>query len=149
MSASGSGPRRRTGREVPISVIRRKDYPKDGSGRLFLYGYGSYGMAMPPSFNARACRSSIAASRFAIAHVRGGDELGHRWYREGKLEKKTNTFSDFIACAETLIESGYASAGPDRHPRRLGRRHADGRGHQHAAGALALRRRRGAVRRRA
>ncbi len=99
------------GTEVPISVIRRKDYPKDGSGRLFLYGYGSYGMGMPPSFNASRLSLVDRGFAFAIAHVRGGDEMGHRWYREGKLEKKSNTFSDFISCAEKLIESGYAEPG--------------------------------------
>lgn len=99
------------GTDVPISVVRRKDYPKDGSGRLFLYGYGSYGMGMPPSFSSARLSLVDRGFAFAIAHVRGGDELGHRWYREGKLEKKANTFSDFIACAEQLIESGYAKAG--------------------------------------
>jgi oligopeptidase B len=99
------------GTEVPISVVRRKDFPKDGSGRLFLYGYGSYGMGMPPSFNSARLSLVDRGFAFAIAHVRGGDELGHRWYREGKLEKKENTFSDFIACAEKLIDSGYATAG--------------------------------------
>ena len=99
------------GTDVPISVVRRKDYPKDGSGRLFLYGYGSYGMGMPPSFSSARLSLVDRGFAFAIAHVRGGDELGHRWYREGKLEKKENTFSDFIACAEKLIDSGYAKAG--------------------------------------
>ncbi len=99
------------GTSVPISVVRRKDYPKDGSGRLFLYGYGSYGMGMPPSFSSARLSLVDRGFAFAIAHVRGGDELGHRWYREGKLEKKENTFSDFIACAEKLIDSGYAKAG--------------------------------------
>ena len=99
------------GTDVPISVVRRKDFPTDGSGNLFLYGYGSYGMGMPPSFSAARLSLVDRGFAFAIAHVRGGDELGHRWYREGKLEKKENTFNDFIACAEQLIDSGYAKAG--------------------------------------
>jgi oligopeptidase B len=99
------------GTEVPVSVVHRKDYPLDGSGRLFLYGYGSYGMGMAPSFNAARLSLIDRGFAFAIAHVRGGDEMGHRWYREGKLEKKANTFTDFIACAATLIEVGYARAG--------------------------------------
>ena len=99
------------GTEIPISVVRRKDFPLDGSGRLFLYGYGAYGMGMPPSFNASRLSLLDRGFAFAIAHVRGGDELGYRWYREGKLAAKTNSFTDFIACAETLIEAGYAAAG--------------------------------------
>ncbi len=99
------------GTEVPISVVHRKDYELDGSGRLFLYGYGAYGMGMPPSFNASRLSLLDRGFAFAIAHVRGGDEMGYRWYREGKLAQKTNSFSDFIACAETLIEAGYARPG--------------------------------------
>ena len=99
------------GTEIPISVVHRKDYPIDGTGRLFLYGYGAYGMGMPPSFNASRLSLVDRGFAFAIAHVRGGDELGHRWYREGKLAAKMNSFTDFIACAETLIEAGYAAPG--------------------------------------
>jgi oligopeptidase B len=99
------------GTEVPISVVHRKDYPLDGTGRLLLYGYGSYGMGMQPSFNAARLSLVDRGFAFAIAHVRGGDEMGHRWYREGKLEAKMNSFTDFIACAEALIEAGYARPG--------------------------------------
>jgi oligopeptidase B len=66
-------------------------------------------MGMPPSFNASRLSLVDRGFAFAIAHVRGGDEMGHRWYREGKLAAKMNSFTDFIACAETLIEAGYAS----------------------------------------
>lgn len=99
------------GERVPISVVHARDFPLDGSGRLFLYGYGSYGMAMEPSFSSTRLSLLDRGFAFAIAHVRGGDELGHRWYREGKLERKTNSFTDFIACAEALIEAGYAAPG--------------------------------------
>ena len=99
------------GTEIPISVVHRKDYPEDGTGRLFLYGYGAYGMGMPPAFNASRLSLVDRGFAFAIAHIRGGDEMGHRWYREGKLAQKTNSFTDFIACAEALIEAGYARAG--------------------------------------
>lgn len=99
------------GERVPISLVHARDFPTDGSGRLYLYGYGSYGMAMEPSFNSTRLSLLDRGFAVAIAHVRGGDELGHRWYREGKLAMKTSSFTDFIACAETLIESGYAAPG--------------------------------------
>ncbi len=99
------------GTQVPISVLHRKDYPLDGTGRLFLYGYGSYGMGMQPSFNAARLSLVDRGFAFAIAHVRGGDEMGYRWYREGKLAAKMNSFTDFIACAEALVAAGYARAG--------------------------------------
>ena len=99
------------GERIPISLVHRKDFPIDGSGRLFLYGYGSYGMGMPPTFSANRLSLLDRGFAFAIAHVRGGDELGYRWYREGKLAKKTNTFNDFICAAEQLIEEGYGQAG--------------------------------------
>ncbi len=99
------------GTEVPISVVRRRDFPLDGSGRLFLYGYGAYGMGMPPAFNASRLSLLERGFAFAIAHVRGGDELGQRWYRDGKLAAKMNSFTDFIACAERLIGAGYARPG--------------------------------------
>jgi oligopeptidase B len=99
------------GERVPISLVHARDCPVDGSGRLYLYGYGSYGMAMEPSFNSTRLSLLDRGFAVAIAHVRGGDELGHRWYREGKLERKTNSFTDFIACAEALIEGGYAAPG--------------------------------------
>jgi oligopeptidase B len=99
------------GTEVPISILHRKDYPLDGTGRLFLYGYGSYGMGMQPAFNAARLSLVDRGFAFAIAHVRGGDEMGHRWYRQGKLAAKMNSFTDFVACAEALVDAGYAKAG--------------------------------------
>ena len=107
---------------VPISLVRRKRQSSDrgaqdeaggaqdeaGAGPLLLYGYGAYGISMEPTF--RSSRLSLLDRGFAyaIAHVRGGEELGRRWYDDGKLRKKKNTFTDFIACAEHLVAEGHA-----------------------------------------
>jgi oligopeptidase B len=99
------------GARVPISVLHAKDTPLDGSAPLLLYGYGSYGYAMPADFVTNRLSLVDRGVVYGIAHVRGGTEKGYRWYLDGKLEKKTNSFKDFIAAAETLIESGYTSKG--------------------------------------
>jgi len=100
------------GTEVPISLVHRRGLPRDGSAPLLLYGYGSYELSMDPAFS--SVRLSLLERGFvwAVAHVRGGGELGRDWYEQGKLERKPNTFSDFIACAEHLVAEGYTS--PDR-----------------------------------
>ena len=97
------------GVRVPISVVARNDTPRDGTSPLLLYGYGSYGISMDAGF--RSPRVSLLDRGFiyAIAHVRGGQELGRQWYDDGKLLKKKNTFTDFIACAEHLIDERYTS----------------------------------------
>ncbi|PKA52054.1 oligopeptidase B [Apostasia shenzhenica] len=98
------------GVKVPISILYRKNLVKlDGSDPLLLYGYGSYEVCIDPSF--KASRLSLVDRGFvyAIAHIRGGGEMGRKWYEDGKLLKKKNTFSDFIACAEYLIENKYCS----------------------------------------
>ena len=101
------------GVRVPISLVRRKRQPADdgapeaaGAAPLLLYGYGAYGISMEPTF--RSARLSLLDRGFtyAIAHVRGGEELGRWWYDDGKLRKKKNTFTDFIACAEHLVAAG-------------------------------------------
>jgi oligopeptidase B len=94
---------------VPVSLVYRRDTPIDGSAPLFLYGYGSYEYSTDPVF--RAARLSLLDRGFvyAIAHVRGGGEMGRRWYEQGRLEHKTNTFTDFIACAEHLVARHYTS----------------------------------------
>ncbi len=99
------------GARVPITVLHRAETPMDGSAPLFLYGYGAYGISMPASF--RTERLSLVDRGFihAVAHIRGGMEGGFNWYRDGKREKKTNTFGDFIACAEFLVGEGYGRAG--------------------------------------
>ena len=101
----------RDGAKVPVSIVRRKDTPTDGSAPLYLYAYGAYGHAIPPSFS--ASRLSLLDRGFiaAIAHIRGGDDLGYHWYEAGKLTRRTNTFNDFVDVARHLIASGHAKAG--------------------------------------
>ena len=99
------------GAEVPITIVHGKDFPPDGGGPLLLYGYGAYGHGLDPAFAPSRLSLLERGIAFAYAHVRGGDELGHRWYREGKLAAKPNSFTDFIACAEYLIQEGYTRAG--------------------------------------
>lgn len=95
------------GVEVPITIVHRRDFPPEGGGPLFLYGYGSYGHGLDPAFAPSRLSLLDRGIAFAYAHVRGGDEMGYRWYRDGKLEKKENSFTDFIAAAEHLIREGY------------------------------------------
>jgi oligopeptidase B len=97
------------GVEVPISLVYRKGLNKDGSNPLLLYGYGSYGYSTEASFNSARLSLLDRGFVYAIAHVRGGEECGRRWYEDGKLLKKKNTFTDFIACAEYLIAGGYTN----------------------------------------
>jgi oligopeptidase B len=99
------------GERVPITIVHRDDFPADGSGPLLLYGYGAYGHGLDPAFSISRLSLLERGFAFAYAHVRGGDELGWRWYREGKLAAKRNSFTDFIACAEHLIAEGYTRAG--------------------------------------
>ncbi len=93
--------------EVPISLVFRKDLFKTDRNPLLLYGYGSYGANIDPCFISPIISLLDRGFVFAIAHIRGGQELGHSWYEKGKLLKKKNTFTDFIACAETLTAAGY------------------------------------------
>ncbi|MFC2084119.1 S9 family peptidase [Bacteroidota bacterium] len=97
------------GAEVPVSLVYRKGLEKNGDNPLLLYAYGSYGGSMDPSF--RSDRLSILDRGFvyAIAHVRGGQELGRDWYENGKLFNKKNTFTDFIACAEHLVDQKFTN----------------------------------------
>ncbi len=99
------------GAKVPISLVYREDFPKDGSGPLLLYGYGAYGMGLDPGFGTARLSLLDRGFAYAIAHVRGGDELGRGWYEDGKLAKKTNSFTDFVACAEHLIAEGFTRPG--------------------------------------
>lgn len=98
------------GTKVPISVGFRKGVAKDGSHQLLLYGYGSYGASMDATFNAYRVSLLDRGFIYAIAHIRGGEELGRQWYENGKLLKKKNTFTDFIDCAEHLVEQKYTSS---------------------------------------
>jgi oligopeptidase B len=101
----------RDGQLVPITVLMKKGTPLDGSAPLLLYGYGSYGAAMEPAFSIRNLSLVDRGWIWATAHIRGGSEKGWGWFLDGRKEKKTNTFTDFIASAEHLIEEGYGKAG--------------------------------------
>ncbi|HUR40238.1 MAG TPA: S9 family peptidase [Verrucomicrobiae bacterium] len=98
----------RDGTKIPISLVHRKGLKLDGTAPLLQYGYGSYGLSMNPSF--RSSRLSLLDRGFvyAIAHIRGGQEMGRAWYDDGKLLKKANTFNDFIDAGEFLVKAGYA-----------------------------------------
>ncbi|WP_291608175.1 S9 family peptidase [Bradyrhizobium sp.] len=98
------------GAEVPVSILHRRGLKLDGSAPLLLYGYGSYGMAMPASFSSNRLSLADRGFVYAIAHIRGGADKGWGWYLEGKREKKTNSFDDFAACARALCDAGYTSA---------------------------------------
>jgi oligopeptidase B len=101
----------RDGAKVPVSVLRRKNFVKDGSGKLFVYGYGAYGYAVPPAFSTSRLSLVDRGFAFAIAHIRGGDDLGYQWFLDGKLAKRTNTFNDFVDVTRGLIAEGYAREG--------------------------------------
>lgn len=96
---------------VPLTILHRSDLKLDGSAPLLLYGYGSYGMSMPASFSTSRLSLVDRGFVYAIAHIRGGMELGDAWYKAGKRENKTNTFKDFTAAADYLVSEGYTSAG--------------------------------------
>jgi oligopeptidase B len=95
------------GTDVPISLVWRRDMKARGPQPLLLYGYGSYGVPLDPGFSQSRVSLLDRGVIFAIAHVRGGGDLGQSWYEAGKMEKKQTTFSDFIACAEALIAKGH------------------------------------------
>jgi oligopeptidase B len=98
--------------QVPISLIYKKSlFKQDGSNPLYLYGYGSYGIGMPPAFRSSAISLVDRGFVYAIAHIRGGDDLGHDWYEAAKFLTKKRTFSDFIAAADTLVQKKYTSTG--------------------------------------
>jgi oligopeptidase B len=102
----------RDGVQVPVSILLPKGATLDGSRPLLLYAYGSYGITMEPAFNSNVLSLVDRGMIYAIAHVRGGQEMGRQWYDEGKMMKKMNTFTDFIDVAEYLVKSGYTK--PDR-----------------------------------
>ncbi len=102
----------RDGTKVPISLVYRKGLEKNGDNPLLLYGYGSYGATMDPYFSSTRLSLLDRGFVFAIAHIRGGQEMGRDWYEDGKLLKKKNTFTDFIDCAEYLIAEKFTN--PDK-----------------------------------
>lgn len=97
------------GTKIPISVVYRKGIEKNGKNPLLLYAYGSYGASMDPYFSSTRLSLLDRGFVYAIAHIRGGEELGRKWYENGKLLKKKNTFTDFIDCSRFLIEEKYTS----------------------------------------
>lgn len=97
------------GARVPISLVYRKGTPRDGTAPLYQYAYGSYGSSMDPTFSSSRLSLLDRGFVYAIAHVRGGQELGRRWYDDGRLLNKVNTFTDFIAATDFLVAEGYAA----------------------------------------
>lgn len=100
------------GTRIPVSIVHRRDLVRDGSAPVLLYGYGAYEISIDPTFSSARLSLLDRGVVFAIAHVRGGGECGRRWYDEGKLLHKRNTFTDFVACAQHLVARGYSR--PDR-----------------------------------
>ncbi|HEU4810244.1 MAG TPA: prolyl oligopeptidase family serine peptidase, partial [Sphingomicrobium sp.] len=101
----------RDGKKVPVSVVYPKGFEKNGEGKLFLYAYGAYGHAIPPGFSTARISLLDRGWAYAIAHIRGGDDLGYNWYLEGKLTKRTNAFTDFVDSAKGLIDAKFTKAG--------------------------------------
>ncbi len=99
------------GEEIPVTVLRRADTPVDGSAPLLLYGYGSYGMTIPASFSTSRLSLIDRGFIYAIAHIRGSQAKGYQWYLDGKLDKKENTFKDYVSAGRYLVDNGYGSAG--------------------------------------
>ncbi len=101
----------RDGTKVPVSVVYKKGFKKDGNGPLYLYAYGAYGYAVPPGFSTVRLSYLDRGFAYAIAHIRGGDDLGQQWQLDGKLKKRTNTFNDFVDSAKGLVKLGFAKPG--------------------------------------
>ncbi len=101
----------RDGVKVPVSVVYKTGFEKNGEGKLFLYAYGAYGHAIPPSFNTNRLSLLDRGWACAIAHIRGGDDLGYKWFLDGKLTKRTNTFNDFVDVAKGLAAAKFTRAG--------------------------------------
>ena len=99
------------GETIPISILHRKDFAPGGEAPCLLYGYGAYGISIPAAFSTNRLSLVDRGFVYAIAHVRGGTEKGWRWYREGKLANKPNTFRDFIAASEYLVQQGWSTPG--------------------------------------
>jgi oligopeptidase B len=100
------------GVQVPVSIVYRRGLPRNGKAPMLLYGYGSYGISIDPTFSTDRLSLLDRGFAFAIAHIRGGADLGKPWHEDGRMLKKKNTFTDFIACAEHLIREQYTA--PDR-----------------------------------
>jgi oligopeptidase B len=101
----------RDGKQIPVSIVYRKGFPRDGSGKVFLYAYGAYGHAIAPSFNSNRISLLDRGFACAIAHIRGGDDLGYDWFLQGKLDQRINTFNDFVDAAKGLVAANFAAPG--------------------------------------
>ncbi|GAA0860153.1 S9 family peptidase [Aliiglaciecola litoralis] len=101
----------RDGVEVPVSIVYKKGFKKDASHPVMLYGYGAYGVTIPPYFSTMRLSLLDRGFAYAVAHVRGSDMMGYQWYLDGKLEKRTNTFNDFVDVAKFLVNEKYAAPG--------------------------------------
>jgi len=101
----------RDGALIPVSIVYKKDWQRDSGTPLHLYGYGAYGLGMSPSFSAARLSLLDRGFAYAIAHIRGGDEMGYGWYEAGKLDQRTNTFNDFVDVARALNAKKYAAVG--------------------------------------
>ena len=101
----------RDGVKVPVAIVYKKGFKPDGTGKLHLYAYGAYGIPTMPSFSANRLSLLDRGVAFAIAQIRGGDDLGYQWYLDGKLAKRTNTFNDFVDAARGLNAAGWAAPG--------------------------------------
>ncbi|MDI9356296.1 MAG: S9 family peptidase [Chitinophagaceae bacterium] len=99
----------RDGVKIPMSIVYKKGIKKDNSNPALIYGYGAYGIATEPSFSSKRLSLLERGFIFAIAHIRGGEDLGRQWYEDGKLLKKKNTFYDFIDCSEYLVNNGFTN----------------------------------------
>ena len=101
----------RDGVRVPVSIVYKKGFKKGPGAPIHLYAYGAYGIATPPQFSANRLSLLDRGMAFAIAHIRGGDDMGYRWYLDGKHTKRTNTFNDFVDTAKGLVAAGWTSTG--------------------------------------
>jgi oligopeptidase B len=101
----------RDGRQIPVSIVYKRGFERNGQGRLFLYAYGAYGIATPPGFSTNRFSLLDRGYAFAIAHIRGGDDMGYGWYLGGTRTHRTNTFNDFVDAARGLIDARYTRAG--------------------------------------
>ena len=106
---SGSGRSSRDGTKVPISLVYKKGVKMDGRAPLLLYGYGSYGASMTPSFSSSRLSLLDRGAIYAVAYIRGGGELGEEWREQGRMMQKINTFNDFVDCAEYLVKNKYTA----------------------------------------
>ncbi len=101
----------RDGVEIPVTLVYKKGFKKDGRQPMWLYGYGAYAATISPTFSTMRLSALDRGFSFAIAHVRGGAMMGYQWYLDGKLDKRTNTFNDFVDVAKGLVERDYVAAG--------------------------------------